>query len=113
MQILHDEVTVSGGRGAEVINVDDVIVPDSVDHLRLVHETRDDLGTPGKLWVNCLEGDLAVDHRMLGQKDGTHSTNAKPGGDVVVTYGLTDVDHCPSSFLSKGRAKRSPQETVV
>ena len=44
LEILHHEVEIAARRVPEVGDVDDVIVADLVDRLRLHHEARDHLG---------------------------------------------------------------------
>ena len=93
LQVLHHEVELAVGRRAEVADVDDVLVTDLVDRLRLDHEARHHLGVARQLGVDGLHGHLLADHRVLGEKHHTHPALSELGGDLVVPYGLSDVNH--------------------
>ena len=93
LQVLHDEVELAARRRSEVGDVDDVLVADLVDRLRLGDEARDDLGVARELGVDRLERDLLADHGVLGEVHDSHAPLAQPGCEPVVPYRLTDVDH--------------------
>jgi hypothetical protein len=93
LQVLHHEVELAVLRVAEVGDVDDVLVADLIDGLRLGHEPADDVRVLRELGVDRLHGDLLADDGVLGQIHDPHSPLTKLGGDLVIADRVADIDH--------------------
>ncbi len=78
-------------------------MPDGVDGARFVEEAADDLLVAAQRDVQHLDGDLASDHRVLGQVDGAHPALAEKLDDLVVADRLIDQGYQVTVSASHGR----------
>ena len=93
LEVLHDVVVIAVGRHAEIVDLDDVLVADLVDGLRLLEEARHDIAVRREVLMDDLERDLLADRRVLGEVDRAHAARPDLGQDAVVPDGLARGDH--------------------
>ena len=85
LEVLEDDVRHVVGREAHVRRFDDVRMTEGACGTRLVHEPLDDVGVGGQLRVEDLDGDLALDQRVLRQEHGAHPAFTERFDDAVPT----------------------------
>ena len=83
LEQLHREEHEAFGRGAEVADVDHVLVTNARGALGLLHEPLDEVGLARELAVQDLERDLLLEQVVRGEIDGAHTALAELLGDVV------------------------------
>src|SRR5690606_36898901 len=99
LQKLHDQVLHPGARRAELRDVDDVRMLDARGTLRFTVEARTQLLVLAELGMQHLDGDVPLEHQVMGPEHETHSAFAQYFVDAVSvsqyrSYETAQVSHC-------------------
>src|SRR5438132_676808 len=78
------------GEAIEVVDADDVLVPDDVGGARLLIEAKDGVGVLRQRVVEELDRDLVADHRVLAEIDRPHPARPEPLDDAETAGHLAD-----------------------
>jgi hypothetical protein len=90
LEVLHHEEHAAVRIAAEVVDVDDVLVPDRVDRARLLVEPLDDLLGPAQLRLQDLDRRGPADLGVLGGVDHAHAALGELAPDRVAAQLPTD-----------------------
>ena len=116
---LHDQVgqRLRGVLGdvAVVVDLRDVRVLDTRGHLRLGAEPSHELGVPGELRVQDLDGDVAVEHVVVGFPDAAHAARCDVSGQAVASADdRSDIQvHCPPPRSAPSTSRPMGPATVA
>ena len=83
VEILHDDVRPAVGQHREIEHVDDALVADQVDRLRLGEEPLDEIAAIAALARQHLDRDAAADRRMHALVDAAHAADAEQPRDAI------------------------------